>query len=110
LRQRGFDLEHNPWFAAASGEVFVPDILIYELCLQRVIVVEVKLTYTPGALEKLNSLYCPIVGLVTGLKPRPMVITKTLRADGAEVAPKAFYQTLDSPLPVYQWLGHGPIT
>ena len=107
LRSRGFDLEHNPWFEYWNG-VCCPDIIVYELSKTRAIVIEVKNTYTPEALMKLHTVYCPVVAEVTKLITLPLVIIKNANSAGIEFQP-TFYQTLDSPSPVYLWPGNGPI-
>jgi Holliday junction resolvase len=107
LRARGFDVEHNPWFDYIGG-VCCPDIVIYELCKNRAIVVEVKLTYTPEAIVKSKSIYCRVVSEVTGLRSYPLVICKHLTNSTATCVGD-FYKVLESPNPIYQWLGKGPI-
>lgn len=73
----GLDIEHGPWFEYWGG-VCCPDVVIYQLAQNRAIVVEVKLTYTPLAIKKLNTIYCPVVAQATGLKIYPLVISKNL--------------------------------
>lgn len=107
LRARGFDLEHNPWFEHTHG-VCCPDIIVYELSQNRAIVIEVKLTFVPEALDKLRTLYCPIVAEVTGLRALPAIIFKNGNASGIAFQP-SFWQMLDTPSPIYLWPGHGPI-
>ncbi len=118
LRNRGLDLEHNPWFEywsrwskksklGAIGHC-CPDIVVYELSQNRAIVIEVKLTYTPEALSKLRTLYCPVVECVTGLKSVPLVIFKNSVND-KRVFIGDFYAAVNSAIPFYQWLGRGLI-
>ena len=109
LKIRGCDLEHNPWFQKPDGSFCCPDIIVYELNLGRAIVVEVKLTYTPEALEKLNLVYCPIVASVTGLKTKPLVIVKHSKGHMVKFQ-SSFWDTINFHPPVYLWPGIGPIT
>lgn len=108
LKARNLTLEHNPWFEYLGG-VCCPDIIIYELSQNRVIVVEVKLTYTPEALVKLRTLYCPIVTEVTRLLTSPLLIIRRANNRRIEFQP-SLWAVLNSPSPVYLWPGNGPIT
>ena len=113
LKLCGFDLEHNPWFMTNNGPK-CPDIVVYELCKNRAIVIEVKLTYTPVALVKLEAIYCPIIKSITNLDVFPLVITKNVtRVINNSSFPNfyftSFYEALKSPHPIYQYLGRGPI-
>ncbi len=107
LLARGCDLEHNPWFGGDWG-VCCPDVVVYELCKNRAIVIEVKLSYTPEALKKLVELYCPVVESAVGLRTFPLVICKNV-SFGVNLSPKKLYEVLDRAWPIYQWLGRGVI-
>ena len=111
LRSRGFDLEHNPWFEY-QGTPRCPDIVVYELSKNRAIVIEVKLGSTRMALAKLKAIYCPMVALATGLKTKPLVITKSITHETFNdlYFNDTFYSAVESESPVYIWPGNGPIT
>ncbi len=114
LRSRGIHLEHNPWFEY-YGRVYCPDILVYELSLSRIIVIEVKLTYTPMALAKLKSIYCPMVKSATVLeryKIFPLVICKNITSNVLNdlFFNDSIHTAITSHHPVYLWPGFGPIS
>jgi len=102
LKKQFPDLEHNPWFeyfgeGYDSTKVCSPDALLFYKDNNDVIVVEIKYTYTPQALEKLTALYCPVVALATGRSPSPLVIYKI----ATPMTPIGF--------PCFQWRGNGPL-
>lgn len=114
----GFDLSHNPWFEyeLATGKNWcIPDAMLslqggeYE---NIIFVIEIKLTYTPEAIEKLNRTYCPVVEKAFGYRTVPVVICKNL-VPGAPRAMPTFFGAIDRaqvmpyPFPLVQWLGNG---
>lgn len=115
-KSHGFEVEHNPWFKYNNGSYCSPDILLRSP--SRIIVIEVKLAATPLALEKLESLYVPVVELALGLEAFPLVITRSLTAwkkgdpdlDKGLSFTSGFFETVNSFLPVYLWSGRGKIT
>jgi hypothetical protein len=89
-------VEHTPWFDFADlfgVSACAPDFLLHGLD-GRVTVVEVKLTWVPTALPKLNDLYIPVVELALGKVARPLVIVKALTPE----APKTFATSLSEAL------------
>lgn len=105
-------VEHNPVFTfcdAFGSAMCVPDFLLWCRNPERLIIVEVKLTYVPEALAKLKELYCPVVS--EALKVRivePLVLVRNL----TPAAPKpglTVSEALAKPGRVLQWLNYGPI-
>jgi len=114
LKTRGCELEHNPWFSYNTS-CYCPDIIIYELPLNRIIVVEVKLTYTPMALAKLRGLYCPMIKSATTIeryKVFPLVICKNITPNVLNdlFFNDSIHSAVESHSPIYVWPGNGPIT
>lgn len=113
LRARGFDLEHNPWFEWKNGKEFgicCPDAIVYELNLNRALVVEIKLSATVLALEKVRDFYCPIVSRALAIKTLPLIITRSIaRMEKRETPIQTLWEAVDSDWPVYLWPGNGPI-
>lgn len=116
LSGQSFDLCHNPWFEYAGtygSALCVPDGMI---SLQEgeyrdnIFVLEVKLTYTPEAIEKLLDVYCPVVAKAFGLPATPVVICKNL-IPGAPLALPSFFGAVEAwqmgrtEFPLVQWLG-----
>lgn len=103
-------VEHNPWFSFTDMNGFgscCPDFLVWH---QRygIIIIEVKLTWVPEALPKLQELYMPVVGLALNTVTAPLVICRTLIPQ----APKASFSVEDAlrgESPLLHWLGHGRI-
>ena len=115
----GFNLDHNPCFQyqLAHDPLLrwcVPDALIHINApqnFQGIIVTEVKLTYTPEALQKLLNLYCPVVSIALGVPVRPLVIFKNALRPNVEFKPCLdLYEAVHSSIPIFQWLGRGPLT
>jgi len=107
---KGISLEHNPWYEYLTVEGStgwcIPDALIQVNDLN--IVLEIKLTYTPEALEKLRNLYCPVVSLALGEAALPLVIIRN--ALPGIKACLDLTEALYCPDPICQWLGRGPLT
>lgn len=114
LRARGFDLEHNPWFGWKNDKeesgICCPDVIVHELNLNRALVVEIKLSATVLALEKVRDFYCPIVSSALFLKTLPLVITRSIaQMEKRETPIQTLWEAVDSDWPVYLWPGNGPI-
>ena len=81
-------LEHNPWFTFSDiygASACSPDFLLW-LAEGRIIVAEVKLTWTPSAVAKLVELYLPVVGTALGVPTYPLVIVRNLTPDAPPAA------------------------
>lgn len=111
-----FDLCHNPWFefqGTYGSGLCVPDGMVsvqqgeYR---DKIFVIEVKLTYTEEAIDKLLNLYCPVVAKAFDLPAVPVVICKNL-VPGAPKALPTFFGAVEAfecnqvPFPLIQWLG-----
>lgn len=120
-KTKGFVVEHGPWFKYILAEsqdepsYCQPDVVLYNS--SRAIVVEVKLAATVLALEKLETLYAPVVEACLLIPAWPLVITRSLTAwnksSGADHGlsfTADLFSTLNSVLPVYLWPGRGKIT
>jgi hypothetical protein len=112
LKAHGLIIEHNPWFEYETLDRVcswcIPDALIH--INEEIIVAEIKLTYTPEALEKLLNVYCPVIEKALKCKAAPLVIIKNaLLINSGLTTCLDLYDALKSPLPIYQWIGRGPI-
>jgi hypothetical protein len=94
-------VEHNPWYSYEDDETGFhacsPDIVVWGNIPT---IIEVKYTYTPEAVDKLQKIYGPAIFLATVGIPavRTAVICKHCRS----IPP--------TPPPYFiQWLGKGPI-
>jgi len=107
-------VQPDAWFSYLAGKtdtkwaICSPDILLFDAENSFIIVVEVKTTYTPLALGKLRSLYCPVVERATGLPTRPLVVCKHLILGGPRPSSTISFALLSGE-PLFQWLGKGPI-
>lgn len=107
-------VEHNPWFGFAhsgGGDICSPDLLLW--CADgSLIVAEVKLTWVPEALEKLELLYLPVVASAhrgSNLKTiLPLVVAKFLTAE-APAAAFSISEALALNSKLLHWLGRGAI-
>jgi len=109
LKSRGFDLDHNPWYEYRNGReakasTCCPDIVLYDLAKNLALVIEVKLTLVPEALQKLHDLYLPVVQLATGFKVSPLVVFRNTSLKLP--AHSSFYQASQASPPYFQWLGN----
>ena len=106
------EIEHNPWFSYKLCDgghgICCPDILIRDSENPLIIVIEVKHTWVPHALNKLKTLYCPIVEKALQIKTRPLVIAKHL-IPGAPRPCNKISQAILCADPIVQWLERGPI-
>lgn len=120
--KRNFNVEYGPWFKYEKWGLpryCQPDIILHES--SRAIVIEIKLAATPLALEKLESLYVPVVSSALGVPAKPLVITRSLSHWSPAGTPRglsldrglsftaSLTQTIDSLLPLYLWSGRGQI-
>lgn len=102
-------IEHNPWFVFADSRgssQCCPDFLIWTPA--HIVVVEVKLTWVPEALEKLTKLYCPIIGMALERETQSLVICRHL-ALGAPAAVFGLAEALASPDALLHWPNNGHI-
>lgn len=101
---------HGQWFHfIADGEPgwCQPDLLI--VGKRQVLVLEVKLTYTPMAESQLADLYLPVVERAYGRPARGLIVAKNLTP---EAPPQVFESIADAvtagaPLGLVHWLGRG---
>jgi len=103
------EIEYNPWFdycdEFGSG-LCCPDFIIHTS--NAVIVVEVKHTWVPEAIIKLDKLYSPIVANALNCPAVSLVICKNVTKD----APKAkfdLYNAIHSPERLLHWPKYGHI-
>ena len=111
--QRGnaIRVEHNPWFN--FHDVFgtsncSPDFLLW-LANDKVIVIEVKLTWVAVAAHKLTDLYAPVIGHAlqgeaNGISP--LVICRNITRE-APTASYSLREALASPFRLLQWPDNG---
>lgn len=75
-------VEHNPWFtfydSCGMGNC-CPDFLLW--LDNKVIIVEVKLTWVEVAIHKLENLYGPVVGMALNMPTESLVICRNLAAN-----------------------------
>jgi hypothetical protein len=104
-------LENNPWFYYNSdfgSGACSTDAIIFDNKLGFIIVVEIKNTYTPLAMQKLIDLYCPVVRAVFDKPVKPLVLVKNL-VPGSPFPKLSLSAALDSEVPLLQWIGTGTI-
>jgi hypothetical protein len=102
-------VEHNPWFEFQDElgvSTCCPDIIL--TADSKIIVIEVKLTWVPEAIEKLRGLYCPVVEYALAAEVFPLIIVKNLRPDAPPVQ-DSVQRALESEMPILQWIGSGHI-
>jgi hypothetical protein len=106
-------VERNPWFVyrdSRSSDALQCqlDILIHDHEFEFYVVVEVKRTWTPLAMQKLKTVYCPVVARALGEPAKPLVICQNLTPSSP--MPKSTVPfALLSDEPLMQWLGRGSI-
>lgn len=103
-----FIVEADPWFIYNEGFVCSPDCLIIDKECGFIVVVEIKYTYTPAAIEKLHELYCPVVSKALALPTKPLVLVKNLVPD-CPIPAFSISSALLRPIPLIQYLGTGKI-
>lgn len=109
----GFIVETNPWFSyfdssSRKESICSPDLIAIDTENEFVVVVEVKTTWTPLALEKLNSLYCPVVSRAFGLPTTPLVVCRILTPESPRPQTTVSFALL-SQEPLIHWPNQGPI-
>lgn len=103
---------HGQWFHfIADGEPgwCQPDLLV--VGQKQILVLEVKLTYTPAAIGQLSDLYLPVVSHAYGRPARGLIVAKNLTPE----APAEVYETIAdavalaprASLGIVHWLGRG---
>jgi hypothetical protein len=115
LAPKRIDIKPTPWFTycdTIDGEnkwaICSPDILLIDQQFEYIIVIEIKLTFTPLAFQKLHDLYCPVVSKALIWPTHPLVICKRLGA--SDPLPRlTLLSALGSKEPLITWLGQGPI-
>jgi len=97
-------LEHNSWFTYGASEnkdqICSPDFLLH--FPDKIYIIEVKLTWTPEARQKLDQLYSPIVAKALGKPTSGFVLCRHLTPG----APKPVYTLSEifmSPTQVLHW-------
>lgn len=104
-------IESQPWFAFVDkwgrGQA-VPDFVI--LVDGFALIIEVKLSFVPTAIDKLRYFYAPVVGMALGRETRQLIICKNL-IPGVLGVVRSLRSALDltASVPTLQWLGRGEI-
>jgi hypothetical protein len=104
-------IEHNSWFiykTLDAEKICCPDVIIVDLENAFAIIIEVKQTFVPNALEKLCDLYCPVVSRALKIPTKPLVVCRSLAPGGPNPSSRIAF-ALTSEYPLYQWLGTGPV-
>lgn len=107
LPAKGFTIEQTPWFRYRTNtdgpdQYCEPDILITDLEDAYIIVIEVKLSWVPNALDKLKTLYCPVVSRARSIPTKPLIIAKN-SAPGAPPANSRLAFALLTEQPFLLW-------
>lgn len=111
---KDIDVHAEPWFAYSESSLpshvrsCCPDLIAIDKENKFVIVIEVKSTWTPLAMEKLREVYCPVVQRALGFPTKPLVVCKTLIPISPRPQPTISF-SLISETPLYHWTGRGPI-
>ncbi len=104
----------EPWFeyrdSRAPGESLIcgPDLIAFDEEYKFLIVIEVKQTWTPLALQKLRDIYCPVVSAAWRLPAKPLVACKRLNPESPRPQSTVSFALL-SHEPLIHWIGQGPI-
>lgn len=105
------EIEHNPWFSYKvlnETRICCPDVIAFDIENQFAIVIEVKQTFVPNAMEKLRDLYCPVVSRALKIPTKPLVICRSLTPEAPNPSSRIAF-ALTGEYPLYQWLGTGPV-
>lgn len=111
--ERSFPVVKNPWFEFSDqngGGMASPDGVIK--LLEKVLVVECKLTWTYDAHSQLQQLYFPILEKFFDLPCKGIVVCKNLaRGVPKKLIKESFNAAAlaDEPVNVVQWLGVGKL-
>lgn len=113
LTPEGFQLSTNSWFEyidsrSAGPLICAPDILVFDLDRGFALVIEVKQTWTPLAIEKLRRVYCPVVSKALDLACKPLVVCKIL-SPSAPKPQMSISASLLANEPLVHWSGRGPV-
>lgn len=109
----GFVAVPEPWFEYVDNRspqplICCPDLIARDLDFGFWLVIEVKQTWTPLALQKLRDVYCPVVAKAFGKPAKPLVVCRRLTTDSPRPQPTVtFALVADNPL--IHWTGQGPI-
>lgn len=113
LRERvgpNFTIEHNTPFLYrhhdSVNQFCIPDILMFDQREGFIVVIEVKQTFVEGALEKLKTLYCPVVRKAYELPTTPLVVCRYL-TPGSPIPSGRLSFAMSARYPLYQWIGSG---
>lgn len=104
--------ERNPWFRFVDlqGMTYCSPDGIIKLVDGTIVVYEVKYTYTPEAMQKLETLYSPVVRRALRLTVPPLLLTIARNlVPGAPTPCYSFSSALTSEHRLLQWLGQGSI-
>lgn len=101
--------KHGLWleFEDRKGHGFCQPDFILKLT-HDLVVLESKLTDTPGAQDQLTQLYLPVVEMVYSSKVRGLVVAKNLTPESFAIAPGILF-ALAQNSKVVHWLGTGPL-
>lgn len=107
--ESGYSFQAGPWFTFRDDEgegLCVPDAAISTPA--QILLVEVKLTYTPAAFTKLSLLYAPVVSRALQRPCSLLIICKHM-SPGAPHGAYGLKEALCGREPVMQWLGYGKL-
>jgi|SRR6516162_9948253 hypothetical protein len=107
VRGTNLIVESNSWFAYRDSDnnshCCAPDAIILMGVLP-VAIIEIKYTWVATALDKIQSIYWPVVSLAIGCPIGcPTVVVKRLTEESPQPSPKLLNSTL------FQWLGREAI-
>lgn len=110
---KGIEILPTPWFSYAdqttAGLICSPDVILVDREEGFGVVIEIKTTYTPLALQKLRDLYCPVVTKALRLPTRPVVVVKNLLPGCPPPKLTLISAIATQGDPLFQWIGQGPI-
>lgn len=116
-KRRGLQLTAEPWFEFfdrnGRGQIVPDAILTFG---DQTIVIEIKTTFVPVAITKLEGLYVPLITMAEPFRVfgsrriHSLVICKHITPDAPHLIERLSETFRHHALtPVLQWLGHGPI-
>jgi len=110
---KSFTFETDAWFEYRHRMVTTPlfcspDLLAIDNEEKFILIVEVKQTWTPLAIQKLRDVYCPVVQKALNLPCRPLVAAKILIPSAPRPQPTLSFALLSDD-PLIHWTGRGPI-
>lgn len=104
-------IEHNPWFSFTdrTGLNFCSPDFVLPL-EESVVVIEVKYTYTPAAIDQLKKLYLPVVRKIYDRDAFGLILCKNLTPEvDRTIDYLSDVLSLGGIIPTLQWLGVGRI-